>query len=268
MSLLSTERVYVGVAPQQLSGMVVSGRLRRRLVRQRLLPLADRQGMAWEAEIAGIDALLDEEGWSGRDVVVVLSNHYVRHVVVPAERGLSEDELAGLARLVFHDIFGELAGEWELRVSPSRAGQATVASGVPRGLLEQLGAICRSHGRLRSIQPVLMAVFNHIRRAIDTGPVSLALVENGRMTVASLDEGEWLHVASRAGNGNLLPLLLDEENFLQRRATGGTLWLCDLTAGSIAMPADERWNARQVVPPRLSGLEPGKASGLALWGVQ
>lgn len=271
MSPLSSERVVIGLAPEQLSALALGGRFRPRLLDQHVLPLPGQPASAWEQGIAALDLLLAEAGWRGRAVTVVLSSHYVRHVVVPAQADLAESELQTLAGVVFRDIFGELAGEWELRVSPARASAATLACGVPRALLASLDAVCATHGRLRSVQPGLMPVFNRVRREIGTSAACLALIETERVTIASIEHGQWQYVDSRAGPGGILPHLLQEEGELHERQPGGILWLCDLT-GATSLPADAYWSQRRVEPPRLPGFDAapdelaGPATNLALWG--
>lgn len=267
-------RAVVGLAPYQLSALALDGRFRPRLTDRHALPLPEQPASAlvWDRGIAALDSLLAEPGWRGRDITVVLSGHYVRHAIVPAGKGLSSADLQALAQVVFRDIFGELAVDWELRVSPPRAGEATLASAVPRALLASLEAVCETQGRLHSVQPCLMPVFNRVRRAIGSSSASLAVVESGRVTLASLDRGQWLYVDSRAGNGNVLPQLLIEEGELHERQPGGILWLCDLT-GSAFLPPDAYWSQRRIEPPKIGGVdagpehEAGLATNLALWGV-
>lgn len=266
-------RAAVGLSPHQLSAFALDGRFRPRLSDRHLLPLPEQPPSVtvWDSGIGALDSLLAEPGWRGRDITVILSGHYVRHAVVPAGPGLSSDGLLSLAQIVFRDIFGELAGDWELRVSPPRSGEATLASGVPRALLASLETVCEAHGKLRSVQPCLMAVFNHVRRAIGSSSASLALVEAGRVTLASVDHGQWLYVDSRAGGSNVLPQLLLEEGELYERKPGGILWLCDLT-GSVFLPPDTYWSQHRIEPPKIGGVVPGEGSeaglamNLALWG--
>lgn len=272
MSLLSPERVVVGLAPEKLSALALTGRLQPRLSDRHVLPLPEQPASEWDKSIAALDTLLTESDWHGRDITVVLSGHYVRHAVVPAERGLSDAELLTLAGIVFRDVFGELASDWELRVSPPGAAATTLASGVPRQLLASLTAVCEAQGRLRSIQTGLMAVFNRARRDIGASTACLAVVETGRVTVATIDHGRWLYVDSRAGGPNILPQLLLEESQLHARQPGGILWLCDLT-GMVALPPNPYWSQRHIDPPQVGGIDDGLeqaaglATNLALWGV-
>jgi hypothetical protein len=108
---LSSERVVIGLAPEQLSALALTGRFRPQLSDRHVLPLPAQPASAWDKGIAALDALLGESGWHGRDITVVLSCHYVRHAVIPAEPGLSDAERLALAEIVFRDVFGELSSD-------------------------------------------------------------------------------------------------------------------------------------------------------------
>jgi hypothetical protein len=160
-----------------------------------------------------------------------------------------------------------------LRVSPAGAGATTLASGGPRALLSRLNTVCEAPGRRRSSQTGLMAVFNRARRGIGASAACLAMVESGRVTLASVDHNQWVYVDSRAGNCNILPQLLQEESELHGRKPGGILWLCDLTGSTPYLPPNVHWTQNHIEPPHLEGIEEGPdhagglTSNLALWGV-
>lgn len=264
MSPLWRERVVVGLAPERLSALLFGRGWRPRLLDRHAMPLLEQDAGEWDKGLEALAALLDEPGWHGRDIAIVLSGHYVRHAIVPASAGLSHKERQALAELVFHNTFGDLAREWELRVSPAAKGLQTLSCGVPRALLEALKTVCAGRGRLSSLRPGLMPVFNRIRRDIGQSVGCLALVEMGRTTLAFFEQGQWKHVDSRAGNGQSLPLLLLEEAELSARQPGGILWLCDLTA-TASLPDDTFWTHQRVVPPDLSGVD--DHDNLAVWGM-
>lgn len=258
------ERVVVGLAPERLSALLLGRGWRPRLLDRHALPLVGQEAGGWDAGIKALTTLLDEPGWRGRDIAIVLSGHYVRHAIFPVSTGLSDRERQALAALVFDNTFGDLAREWELRVSPPHKGLQTLACGMPRALLEALKTVCAGRGRLSSLRPGLMPVFNRIRRDIGRSVGCLALVETGRTTLAFFELGQWKYVDSRAGNGHSLPLLLLEEAELSARQPGGILWLCDLTAAA-SLPDDTFWSLRQVVPPALDGVD--GQDNLAVWGM-
>jgi hypothetical protein len=264
VSLLSRERIIVGLAPERLTALWVGGWLRPRLLDRHAVLLPPQGTAGWEAGIATLETLFTETAWRGRDVAVVLSAHYVRHVLVPAGRGIGEEERLALATAVFQETFGDLARDWELRVSPAAGDAATLACGVPRALLAALRTACQGRGRLVSVQPSLMPVFKRVRQAIGKAAGSLALVETGRITIASVENGQWKYIDSRAGDGAILPQFLLEEGAVHGRQPGGILWLCDLT-NSARLPAGSFWSHQPIEPPHLPGMDPGVS--LATWGL-
>jgi len=264
VSLSWRERIIVGLAPERLSALRVGGLLRQRLRDRHAMLFQTDDQAKWDKGLVALEALLAEPGWRGREIAVILSSHYVRHVVLPPSRGLGEEERRNLAGAVFHDTFGELARDWEIRVSPAASSMPTLACGLPRQLLTGLRSICEGRGKLVSVQPSLMPVFKRARRLIGKGAGSLALVEQGRVTLASVDNGQWKYVDSRAGDGGILPQFLLEEGEIHGRQPGGLLWLCDLT-GTARLPAGTFWSHKPIAPPPAPGIDPG--SGLAVWGL-
>lgn len=264
MSLSWREQIVVGFAPERLSALWLGGLVRQRLLDRHAVILPNKDFSSWEKGINALETLLSEPAWRGRDVVVILSAHYVRHVVIPAGRGMGDSERQTLAAVIFHDTYGDLAKDWELRVSPAASGMPTLACGAPRPLLEALRTVCAGRGRLHSIQPGLMPVFKRARHAIGKAAGCLALVEPGRITLAFVENGMWKYVDSRAGDGSILPQFLLEEGEVHGRQPGGILWLCDLT-DTARLPAGEFWSHQPVALPRLPGIDPGPS--LAAWGL-
>lgn len=264
MSLSWHERIVVGLAPERLSALSVGGLGRRRLLDRHAVTLHDQDAGEWEAGVNALEALLEEPAWHGRRIVIVLSAHYVRHVILPGQGGLTDAARLTLAGLMFRNTFGDLARDWEIRVAPTGAGQPALACGVPRSLLAALRTACDRRGRLQSIQPSLMPVFNRIRRDIGRSVGCIALVEPGRVSLAFVERGEWTHIDSRAGGGHSLPELLLEESVLHERQPGGILWLCDLTEAA-SLPAEAFWTQRRIAAPPLHGFD--SRASLAIWGV-
>lgn len=264
MSPSRRERVLVGFSPERVSALSLTGMFRPRLIDRHAVPLVGQRHDQWDKGMAALDSLFADPAWRDHDITVILSSHYVRHAVIPATHDLAEVERIALAKVVFHDIFGDLANDWTLRVSPVSGGKPTLSSGVPRGLLEGLQTLCSQAGRLYSVQPGLMPVFNCVRRGIGRSAACLALVEPGRVTLASVENGQWQYVDSRAGDGSILPQLLLEEGELHQRKPGGILWLCDMTEAA-RLPEDSFWSSRRIRPPQLAGFD--EISSLAVWGM-
>jgi hypothetical protein len=265
VSLWSRERLVIGLAPESLTALRLGGIIRGRIQEQRTIPLKAAGAPPAELIVDAMEVLLDTPDWGGREITVILSSHFVHHALIPKGAGLSMKEQHDLAQVLFHKTYGELSREWDIRASPA-SGAPTLASGVPRALLTAIRAICDGRGRLRSIQPALMSVFNRTRSAIGADSGTFALVEPGRITLAALERGQWQAIASRAVAGTTLPQLLDEENELHGHNRGGMLWLADLT-GTAQLPSSASWHLRQLANPRLkrSAAEP---ASLAAWGVE
>lgn len=265
MSLLSpNKRIVVGFAPERLSALYLGGLLRPRLLDRHAVPLTGNDPAHWAEPLRALSALLDEPVWHGQEIGVILSSHYVRYIVVPAGRNLTQAECLALAKVLFHETYGDLADNWEIRVSPPGMGLATIASGVPRDLLADLDKVCGKRGRLTSVRPSLMPVFNRARRLMGKAAGYLAVVEAGRIVLVSVANRQWKSADSRAGDGTTLPHLLQEEGELHGRQPGGILWLSDLTA-SAKLPTGVAWSHRRIDPPRLAGMD--DIPNLASWGL-
>jgi hypothetical protein len=123
------------------------------------------------------------------DVTVVLSNHFVRYAVLPADTGAAtpEEELA-LARFQFARIHGERAKSWEVRVCDG------LACAIDSALLQDIKRMFNGKARLVSVQPRLMAAYNGARRRIPREGAWLLLAERGRTCLARLAARRWASV--------------------------------------------------------------------------
>lgn len=259
MSPLSRERVVVGLAPERLDAVRLGFWRRRRLAERSVALTPPATGAPWMAGLEALELLLDEPAWQARTLSVALSSHYVRYAVLPRGKQLATGEQDDLARVIFRKLFGELASAWEFRVSPGD-GDLALASAVPTALLDALRTACEGRAVLGSVQPGLMSLFNRVRPAIDGHDGTLALVEPGRITLATVGEGGWQAVSSRAWEPAALPDLLAEAGTLANAPAGGRLWLCDLSGRAVA-PQTPDWRVE-----RLLSDAAGQASLLA-WGL-
>lgn len=160
----------------------------------------ERRELRLEPEAAELDSA---EPWRGAlerlkamprpkrvDVRVVLSNHFVRYVVVPDDSAASGDEELALARFHFARIHGERAKSWEIRISRG------LGCAIDAALLAGLKACFPKGGRARlvSVQPYLMAAFNHWRRRVPPEGAWLVLAEPERVCLARLAPQGWASV--------------------------------------------------------------------------
>lgn len=264
MSLLWRDLVTVGVSPAGIAALRHCRGLRPSLSAQEYLPCAADSG--WTALKTQLSGLFERPEWQHCDVRYVLSSHFVRYAVVPADpdvRGAAER--TAFTPLVFEKIYGSLAREWDIRLSPAGSREAALACGVDRTLLAALRDSARPTVHIAGIRPHLMCAINAIAKRLAAGPAAIALAEPARITLAFAQAGRWLGVASRAveaADGETLQQALTEQGALLGVSAGGALWLNDL-AGGCALPADSLWQIKPFgdtekdAPYRLAALGAG-----------
>lgn len=155
-----------------------------------LEPLAPEEPQPWQGALEDfarrIAALRRRVG-----VTVVLSNHFARYAVLPAQDGAAtpEEELA-LARFHLTKIHGDRVKGWEVRVCDR------LACAIDAALLEGIKNAFPSKGKLKlvSVQPRLMAAYNAARRRIPREGAWLLLAERGRTCLARVAAKGWASV--------------------------------------------------------------------------
>lgn len=261
MSLLLRDRLIISLAPESLTVLRIAGLLRPKILDRYQQVVQTAKPNHWEEVIAALEVLLEQPKWTGCNLTIILSNHFVQYLVVPKSEGLSAKNQNDLAQLIFRNVFGELSHEWELRISPS-AKQSTLASGVPMALLAKLYESCAGRGFLRSVQPGLMPIFNGLRKQTRYESGTLVLIEPERLSLAVINSGQWESITSRAGEGSTLFQFMEEDMLLEGRSPGGWLWLCDLT-GRVQVSVDTPWQLQALKPLHVSA---GSTFSLADWG--
>lgn len=200
MSLLSNNRLLVGLTPARVTLTHTAGLLRSRIASRRSLECEPgSSASSWKGAVAALAQTA--EALSDRRIraTVVLSNHFVRYAVVPFEAALSgEAEELAHARFHFTRVHGDAAASWHVSLAHSPRGTASLASAVDRMLLEALRACfpVSARARLISVQPWLMPAQN---RRNDAAPW-LLLTEPGRACLAYAPGGRWLTVQTTRGD--------------------------------------------------------------------
>lgn len=162
-------------------------------------PAAD--GREW----AGAMACLSE--WCGKqkaaadrafEPVIVISNHWVRYVVLPADRGkLRRTEEVEFARAMVAERNG---AEWEsstIRLSRGVSDEGIIAAAIPEALLADINAALSASGiRCSAIQPLFSHTLDHARFPGGSSHALLACVEPGRMVIGMIGNDGWSWVQS------------------------------------------------------------------------
>ncbi|VVN66668.1 hypothetical protein [Pseudomonas fluorescens] len=174
---------------------------------------------AWAVALDTLDRLLAEHTRAGAELSVVISGHFSRFCLVPwSDQISSPDELQGFAHLCFEDLYGVPTQPWSLVLSAEAAGYDRIASALPQDLLARLRSLASERGlRLRSVQPYLMAAFNHFDKSLDAGDFLFVVAEPVRSVLLLAREGRWAAVRS-VGTGDsdaALTALIGRESQLQ-----------------------------------------------------
>lgn len=146
---------------------------------------------SWESLLAELAEKAAELDLS--DVRFVLSNHFVRYVVLPWQQGVfSSRDWQSLGEHHLRKVFGIVAEGWEVRVALQEHGESVVVCAIDRLLLDRIEAIsAQHHWKVHGIEPALMAVFNYYRHELKAADFWLLLAEPQRLILAEVSAGQW-----------------------------------------------------------------------------
>ncbi len=216
MSLLSRDRF---IAVLGASGVGLAQRKGSETLWLGSVGFIDEGFHAWSVALETLDHLLAEHTRPGAELSVVISGHFGRFCLVPwSDQISSPAELLGFATLCFEDLYGVPTQPWNVVLSPEPAGYDRIATALPQELLERLRNLASARKvRLGSVQPYLMAAFNHFDKSFDAGDFLFVVAEPVRSVLLVAREGRWASVRS-VGTGDsdaALSALIGRESQLQ-----------------------------------------------------
>jgi hypothetical protein len=173
----------------------------------------------WQAALPVLQAALNNPDWKNADATLIISNHFVRFMLLPwNEVSLTDAEKLSLLQHRFAEVYGEASATWELRLNEGSFGSPSLASAVDQGLLEQLKSIFNaSQLRLKSIQPYLMTAFNACRRDLGNDAAWFVVAEKGVFCIGLLHNGQWQSIRLRRAESDWFDealLVLEREMLL------------------------------------------------------
>lgn len=229
------EQVTIGLSPRQVTMRRYARGLRPVLKESRMFACrAPVSGETWQPAIETLDAAMAGARGAGANIGVVLSNHFVRYLVLPWQPDLAnEQEESMFARTKFLHAFGEAARDWVMKTSCAKPGQSSVGCAVESALIEALKSRLElAPFQLRSVQPFLMAACN-ARRKLPAGDAWIAIAESGRLLLGLMREGQWVSLRSRhLHDGTELAPIIEQEALLVG-VDAGTVYLHRL--GEVAL---------------------------------
>ena len=198
MSLLSRNELGVVLYPEQIAFLHTGRKLtlsgyKAEIHADETIPCEPpvASDMPWQSAIRTLEAALPSIIQGKPAVSVILSNHFMRYLLVPWLDMMSEEEVMAFARHCFRETYGDVADSWNVRINPGPVGVAALASAVDTKLLDELHeSLKRLNLNISSIQPHLMAAFNSCQHSLAGRSTWLALLEPGSLCLAALLKGQ------------------------------------------------------------------------------
>ena len=185
MLRLWRDRVRIALCPDRVITLHYKAGLRPRIISKQIHKCVE-SGLGWQSVLPTLQAALSKTDWRNADATLIISNHFVRYLLLPwSDVSLTNEEKAALLQDRFQEVYGEVSATWDLRLNAGSFGSPSLASGVDKNLLAQVKTIFDSSKlRLDSIQPYLMSSVNDIRRNFKKGSDWFVMVEEGMFCIA------------------------------------------------------------------------------------
>lgn len=236
------------------------------LLRPRGTP-ASRALASNERSAASLLPLLDEAladpDWHGRRVEVVLSQHFVRHVLTPPPgKALSRAEERALVSASLRGIYGDDALQWNVQVLSQPPQYGLVGAAMDASFIQQLDALLARRGfREVTIRPLASIAAQHLPGKFAGW---WALAEPGWLTLFGSANGVWHHLGGQPVGDDwvdALPDLIEREAISATQTLPSAVWVQTVGTGPIPQPAADagHW---QMLPH-----DPDTRGALALAGI-
>lgn len=196
-----------------------------------------------------LDEALTDPAWHSRRIEVVLSQHFVRHVLTPPPgKALSCAEERALVAASLRAIYGDEASHWQVQVHSQPPQYGLLGAAVDASFAQQLDALLARHNfRDVTIRPLASFAAHHLPKKLQGW---WALAEPGWLSLFGGTNGVWRHLAGQpvdADWATVLPELIEREAASATLPEMPTVWIQALGIGAISMPVSDnkRW---QVLP--------------------
>ncbi|MBI3771681.1 MAG: hypothetical protein HY272_03165 [Gammaproteobacteria bacterium] len=187
----STSELRVALSPDRITFC------RRRSLRQRAVTpetivcssLSTDQ-RPWAGAIAALVELLADARQRQTCLHVILSNHFVRYLALSLPVELTQrDEIDAYVRHQFSVVYGNTSSALDIRWTRSGNQQQVIVCGIRSELIREINALATNNNlRLVSIEPLLIAAFNHWRNHLKAD-CWFATYENQRLCLAAISKG-------------------------------------------------------------------------------
>ena len=230
MSLWSTETLRIALAPGEVA-------LQRSRGKPTSLVLTTDERSA-ASLLRLLDEALSDPAWHSRRVEVVLSQHFVRHVLTPSPgKTLSRAEEQALMAASLREIYGEEASHWRIQVISQPPQHGLMGAAVDESFAQQLDALLERHGcRDVTINPLVSVAARRLPKNFQGWWV---LAEPGWLSLFDKANGAWKHCAGQPIDDNWaasLPELIEREAGLKASPLPASVWVQTLGIDAVSAP--------------------------------
>jgi hypothetical protein len=190
--------VAIFVAPTYVLLVRSRGGLKPKPLTERSLRVEPENAGGWTAALAALDVELEQPIWRGANARVVISDHWVRHDVLPWSVELAKDsERLAHARYLLASTYGDVVEQWSVALSDASPRAPRLISAIPAELLSEIKRIAASHDlRLRSIQPNLVVAYNLWRHRLPRAAAWFTTIDEGYLVALHVRDGQCDRVRS------------------------------------------------------------------------
>ena len=218
MSPLWSERLVVGFWPHGVTIGDATAKRTAGVNRTYWRNPQDQEEISWRASLDTLTHWIAGRTPKSVLVNIVISDHFVRHVVLPWSPELTEEqEWLALARARIDLTWGN-AEEFELRIDRLRYKSSCLTCAMDRDLRTHLFALERHPGfKVSSIQPNFTATFNSLATGIGNTATLVVIPERHSVTIGALEGSSWRHVRTQPivrNDASDIERLVDRERML------------------------------------------------------
>lgn len=198
MLLLWRNKVRIVICRDRLIVLHHASGKHPRIHSKQVFPYAGQEP-GWQPLLAILAKVLKANDWKNTDAIVILSNHFVRFLVLPwNDAVLSGAEKMALLQHRFDEVYGETSSTLEFRLSEGSFGYPSIACAMPRALMGQIKDLFAStQVRLKFVQPYLMTAFNACRSELGKETAWFVLAERDNICIGLLQGGQWSSIRLR-----------------------------------------------------------------------
>lgn len=186
MSPLWRDQLRIVLCPDRIVILRVKRGFRPTISSKTCIVCDPVEGMpAWFAPLNSLMHWLADAKPRKESVVIILSNHFVRYGLLPWSVNISNaSEAKTFARIYFDKVYGDIAGNWAVRISAGGFEQPRMVSAIDQELLDGIeDTFAKASLRVAAIEPYLMTAFNAWRKRFGKTNGRFLLAESGKACI-------------------------------------------------------------------------------------